>query len=88
MGVSIRKISKIDLLADMEISESDAISGMQNTIRYKQRLSGEWIAIGIAGRSRILELVYIYDRNTDYFFVFHAMTPPSKETYRELDLER
>ena len=50
--------------------------------------AGEWIAVGTDSRSRLVELVYIYDADDDYFFVYHGMTPPSGKTLRELGLER
>ncbi len=57
-------------------------------IRYKQRNSGEWVAVGTDSRNRLVELVYIYDDEEDLFFVYHGMTPPSSKTLRELGLER
>ena len=64
------------------------MAAMRSMIRYKQRESGEWIAVGTDSRSRLVELVYIYDADDDYFFVYHGMTPPSGKTLRELGLER
>jgi hypothetical protein len=71
-----------------EVSEADVMAAMRSMIRYKQRESGEWIAVGTDSRSRLVELVYIYDADDDYFFVYHGMTPPSGKTLRELGLER
>lgn len=71
-----------------EVSEADVMAAMRSMIRYKQRASGEWIAVGTDSRSRLVELVYIYDADDDYFFVYHGMTPPSSKTLRELGLER
>ena len=71
-----------------EVSEADVMAAMRSMIRYKQRDSGEWIAVGTDSRSRLVELVYIYDTDDDYFFVYHGMTPPSGKTLRELGLER
>lgn len=71
-----------------EVAEADVISAMRSMIRYKQRGSGEWIAVGMDSRNRLVELVYIYDTDDDYFFVYHGMTPPSGKTLRELGLER
>ena len=71
-----------------EVSEADVMTAMRSMIRYKQRESGEWIAVGTDSRSRLVELVYIYDSDDDYFFVYHGMTPPSGKTLRELGLER
>lgn len=71
-----------------EVSDADVMAAMRSMIRYKQRDSGEWIAVGTDSRSRLVELVYIYDTDDDYFFVYHGMTPPSGKTLRELGLER
>lgn len=71
-----------------EVSEADVTAAMRSMIRYKQRESGEWIAVGTDSRSRLVELVYIYDADDDYFFVYHGMTPPSGKMLRELGLER
>ena len=71
-----------------EVSDADVMSAMRSMIRYKQRESGEWIAVGTDSRSRLVELVYIYDADDDYFLVYHGMTPPSGKTLRELGLER
>lgn len=37
---------------------------------------------------RLVELVYQYDEEDDFFFVFRGMTPPTGKTLRELGLER
>lgn len=41
------------------------MAAMRSMIRYKQRESGEWIAVGTDSRSRLVELVYIYDADLD-----------------------
>lgn len=72
-----------------EVSEADVMAAMRSMIRYKQRDTGEWLAVGTDSRSRLVEHVYIYDADDDYyFFVYHGMTPPSGKTLRELGLER
>lgn len=71
-----------------EAAEADVMTAMRSMIRYKQRNSGEWIAVGTDSHNRLVELVYIYDADEDYFFVYHGMTPPSGKTLRELGLER
>lgn len=44
-----------------EVAEADVINAMRSMIRYKQRDSGEWIAVGTDSHNRLIELVYIYD---------------------------
>lgn len=71
-----------------EVADDDVIAAMRGMIRYKHRESGEWVAVGLDGRNRLVELVYHYDEEADYFLVFHGMTPPSGKTLRELGMER
>lgn len=70
------------------ISGEDVTYAMRGMFAYKQRESGEWIAVGLDFKGRLLELVYQYDTDDDFFFVFHAFTPPSGKTLSELKLER
>jgi hypothetical protein len=71
-----------------DVSDDDVRAAMRSMLRYKQRDSGEWIAVGTDSHSRLVELVYEYDDEDDFFFVYHGMTPPSAKTLRELGLER
>ena len=71
-----------------EVTPDDVATAMRWMIRYKQRSTGEWLAVGLDGRGRLVELVYQYDEEEDFFFIFHGMTPPSSKTLRELGLER
>lgn len=71
-----------------EIAPDDVAAAMRGMVRYQQRPTGEWLAVGFDGRGRFLELVYRYDEREDCFLVFHGMTPPSGRTLRELGLER
>ena len=61
---------------------------MRSMIRYRQRDTGEWLAVGTDSRNRLIELVYLYDEDEDFFLVYHGMTPPSGKALRELGLER
>lgn len=71
-----------------EVTDEDVCAAMRSMICYKQRSSGEWIAVGTDSRNRLVELVYIYNDEEDFFFVYHGMTPPSSKMLRELGLER
>ena len=71
-----------------EVADDDVVAAMRSMIRYKQRESGEWLAVGVDTKSRLVELVYVYDDEEDFFFVFHGMTPPSRNSFEELGLER
>lgn len=71
-----------------EVTPDDVAAAMRGMISYRQRPTGEWLAVGLDGKGRLVELVYQYDDEEDFFFVFHGMTPPSGKTLRELGLER
>ena len=71
-----------------EVADNDVAAAMRKMIRYKQRSTDEWLAVGVDGKNRLVELVYQYDEEEDFFFVFHGMTPPSSKTLKELGLER
>lgn len=71
-----------------EVTEDDVRAAMRGMIRYMRRSGGEWLAVGLDGHGRLVELVYRYDDASDFFFVYHGMTPPSGKTLRELGLER
>lgn len=71
-----------------EVTSEDVVAAMRSMIRYRERPSGEWVAVGLDNKNRLVELVYRYDEDEDFFFVFHGMTPPSRNTLRELGLER
>lgn len=47
----------------------------------------EYVAVGFDGKGRLVEIAAIRFPTGDWL-VFHAMTPPSKNTLKELRLER
>ncbi len=55
-----------------EVTLNDVAAVMRGMIRYKQRSTGEWVAVGLDGKGRLVELVYQYDEEDDFFFVFTA----------------
>jgi hypothetical protein len=71
-----------------EIGSEDVIAAMRGMIRYQQRKTGEWLAVGFDEKNRFIELVYLYNSEVDGFFVYHAQTPPTSRTLNELELER
>lgn len=81
-------MSEIGVHPRVAIGPDDVAAAMRGMISYKRRSSGEWLAVGLDSGGRLLELVYQYDEEEDFFFVFHGMTPPSGKTLRELGLER
>ena len=47
----------------------------------------EYVALGFDGDGRLLEMVAIRLEDGDWL-IFHAMTPPSDKTFKELGIER
>ena len=43
---------------------------MRSMIRYKQRDSEEWVAVAMDSCSRLVELVYVYDLDEDYYWLY------------------
>lgn len=71
-----------------ELSQEDVVQAMRTTVAYAQRNTDEWVSVGFDGNGRIIECVYVYNEETDEFGVYHAMTPPSSKTLKELKLSR
>lgn len=69
-----------------EISADDIAAVMKSMVRFRQRETGEWVAVGFDGNNRFVEIVYLYNEDLDEFLVYHGMTPPSSKTLRELGL--
>lgn len=68
-----------------QIQDEDVEEAMKSMIRFQQRSSGAFIAVGFDRAGRQLELIYDYDSNTNSFTVFHAM-PATKKLLKELGL--
>lgn len=86
-------MSKIETLPRVvknhpELSYEDVDEAMRAMVRYSQRATGEWVAVGFDSKGRFIELVYLYSEEKDAFLVYHAMTPPSAKTLKELRMER
>lgn len=72
------------------ISKQDVVVAWNNAIIQAPRQDGrsfECIALGFDGRGRLLELVGRRQNNGDWV-IFHALTPPTAKTLRELGRER
>lgn len=70
------------------ITKEDAITAWYNTIRSKPRIDknpNEYLAIGIDGKGRLMELVAIRDDEGD-FLIYHAFIPPQDNAKRELGI--
>lgn len=75
---------------EQHITKEDAIAAWYNAIRSRPRLEknpDEYLAIGIDGKGRLMELVAIRNRDGD-FLIYHAFVPPQENAKRELGLSR
>jgi len=73
-----------------DISKEDAATAWLNCIKCRPRINkdpSEYLAIGTDGKGRLLELVVIRDTEGDWL-VYHAMTPPTENSKRELQMNR
>ncbi len=73
---------------DQKIEKADAIAAWNNAIKSRPRLDKnpiEYLAIGIDGKGRLMELVAIRNDNGD-FLIYHAFTPPQNNAKRELGI--
>ena len=68
-----------------QIEDADVEEAMKSMIKFQQRSSGAYIAVGFDRAGRELELIYDYDADANSFTVFHAM-PATKKFLRELGL--
>ena len=71
-----------------EISDDDvrtAWYGAVVSIARVQKYPVQYVAIGFDGKGRAIEMVAIRDAPL-LWTIFHAMTPPSQKTYRELQV--
>lgn len=72
-----------------ELREEDVLSAWRNALEMARRDSGEgvcYVAAGFDPNGRLIEMVAM--RNEGEFLIYHAMTPPSKKTMKELRLLR
>ena len=70
-----------------EITDEDVQSAFANIIRYRRRPTGEFIGVGTDSNSRLLEVVYIENLLEKSVLIYHAQTPPTKRTNKELGFE-
>lgn len=43
-----------------ELTDEDVMAAMRQMMAYKQRTTGEWLAVGTDAHGRLLELVYLF----------------------------
>ncbi len=66
-----------------ELSEEDVVTAFRSVMVDAERASGAWMAIGLDGRGRNVEMLYKVVRGT--VMIYHAFTPPTKKFRREIE---
>ena len=66
-----------------ELTADDVVAAFRSVMREARRADGAWLAIGLDGRGRDVEMVY--KQIGDRVLIYHAMTPPTKRTLQEVD---
>lgn len=72
-----------------DLRERDVLSAWRNALEIARRDSEDgvyYVAVGSDSNGRLIEMVAM--RSDDEFLIYHAMTPPSKKTMKELRLLR
>jgi hypothetical protein len=72
------------------ISKEDVETAWRNCVKSRPRIDknpSEYLAIGTDGKGRLLELVALRDTKGDWL-IYHAMTPPTENAKRELQMKR
>lgn len=73
-----------------ELDEADVETAWNGAVRSAPRISknpDEYVLLGFDGKGRLVEMVGVRGESGDWL-VYHATTPPSDKTYRELGIER
>lgn len=71
-----------------ELDDADVLSAWRNAIEVvlRQGESGTlYVAVGSDPKGRLIEMVAVFDGAS--YLIYHAMTPPSNKTLRELRLQ-
>lgn len=65
-----------------ELSEEDVVTAFRSVMVDAERESGAWMAIGLDGRGRNVEMLYRVVG--DLVVIYHAFTPPTRKFRREI----
>ena len=75
--------SLADQGGDLEPTSGDVLTAFRSVMRDARRGNGTWVAIGLDGRGRDVEMVY--KQLNDSVLIYHVMTPPTKKTLKEIN---
>lgn len=69
-----------------ELTEKDVVTAFRSVMADAERGDGTWIAVGLDGRGRNVEMVYKMAGDTAV--IYHAFTPPTNKFLKELEALR
>jgi len=72
-----------------ELTEDDIIVAWENYVRMTRREGQDsyYVAVGFDENGRAIEMVAVETIDSDWY-IYHALTPPTKGVLRELGLMR
>ncbi|KAB7789684.1 hypothetical protein [Bifidobacterium leontopitheci] len=72
-----------------DISDEDVLKAWHNVLLSAPRDNGtgSWVSIGMDDNGRLLEMVSVHN-DAGQWLIYHAMTPPTKKTMKELGATR
>ena len=72
-----------------ELTEDDIIVAWENYVRMTRREGQDsyYVAVGFDENGRAIEMVAVETIESDWY-IYHALTPPTKGVLRELELMR
>lgn len=65
-----------------EIDAGDVVTAFRSVMVDAERTDGSWMAVGLDGRGRDIEMLYRERAGT--VVIYHAFTPPTKKFTREI----
>lgn len=66
-----------------ELTSEDVLTAFRSVMKDARRADGTWVAIGLDGHGRDVEMVY--KQLNDSVLIYHVMTPPTKKTLKEIN---
>jgi hypothetical protein len=65
-----------------ELEPDDVVAAFRSIMTDAERMDGTWLAVGLDGRGRTVEL--LYRAAGGEVLIYHAFTPPTKKFMREI----
>ena len=70
-----------------ELTDSDVLTAFRSVMVDALRADGRWMAVGLDGRGRDVEMLYAVSADGDVL-IYHAFTPPTTKFLKEISESR